>query len=301
LHELLLRSAERTPQAVALVCAQERLDYATLQTQVQQCTNALLGLGLKRGERVGIYLEKSVQAVVASFAAAAAGAVMVPINPVLKAEQVGYILQDCQVRVLVTSPQRQVLLAPLLGPGKPGQSVAHVLLGWSSLADSPARAGHRVIDTDIAAILYTSGSTGGPKGVVLSHRNLVLGARSVAAYQRWRLPRLSAYALVGFALAPTQAGLLPQEPPASMMLLANMAFCLILFECGYRINLRWLQRNPWIAATSLLEAGLSFAAVYCLLLWWGLPMASALPLAALGMASSPATVVRVVSECRSSG
>ena len=120
-------------------------------------------------------------------------------------------------------------------------------------------------------------------------------------YQHWRLPRISAYALAGFALAPAQAGLLPQNQPASMMLLANMAFCLILFECGYRINLRWLRSNPWIAASSLLEAGLSFGALCWLLLWWGQPVATALPLAALGMASSPATVVRVVSECRSSG
>jgi len=120
-------------------------------------------------------------------------------------------------------------------------------------------------------------------------------------FQRLRLPRICAYALVGFALAPTQAGFLPQAQSPTMVLLANMAFCLILFECGYGINLRWLRSNPWIAATSVLEASLTFAAIYGLLTWWGQPMATALLLAALGMATSPATLMRIVTECRSSG
>jgi acyl-CoA ligase (AMP-forming) (exosortase A-associated) len=59
---------------------------------------------------------------------------------------------------------------------------ASALHAWASLLDAPARAGHRVIDTDLCAILYTSGSTGRPKGVVLSHRNMVAGAKSVASY-----------------------------------------------------------------------------------------------------------------------
>lgn len=120
-------------------------------------------------------------------------------------------------------------------------------------------------------------------------------------YQQLRLPRISAYALVGFVLAPAQLGFLPQPQSATMMLLANMAFCLILFECGYRIDLRWLRSNPWIAASSVLESVLSFAAVYSLLLWFGEPMATALLLAALGMATSPASIVRVVTESRCSG
>lgn len=120
-------------------------------------------------------------------------------------------------------------------------------------------------------------------------------------YQLARLPRISAYALVGFVMAPAQTGFLPQTQSASVMLLANMAFCLILFECGYRINLRWLRSNPWLAVTSLSEAALSFAAVYALLLWYQQPMTTALLLAALSMATSPATVLRVIAERRSSG
>ncbi len=119
---------------------------------------------------------------------------------------------------------------------------------------------------------------------------------------RWvKLPRISAYALVGFTLAPSQAGLLPHTQSAAILLLANIAFGLILFECGYRINLRWLRTNPWIATTSLVEATVTFAAVYFLMTWFDQPTSTALLLAALSMATSPATVVRVINEQRSSG
>lgn len=120
------------------------------------------------------------------------------------------------------------------------------------------------------------------------------------AYQWAKLPRISVYAVVGFVLAPSQAGLLPQVQPA-MLLLANIAFGLLLFECGYRINLRWLRANPWFAATSLAEAMLTFAAVYFTARWFDQPLSIALLLAALSMATSPATIVRVINEQRSSG
>ncbi|WP_342616259.1 cation:proton antiporter [Rhodoferax sp. GW822-FHT02A01] len=120
-------------------------------------------------------------------------------------------------------------------------------------------------------------------------------------YQLAKLPRLSAYALIGFLLAPGQLGLLPQTQSGMVLLIATMAFSLILFECGYRINLRWLLVNPWIAVSSLAESGLCFAAVYFVLTAYEQPMTNALLLSALAMASSPATMVRVITESRSSG
>ena len=120
--------------------------------------------------------------------------------------------------------------------------------------------------------------------------------------QRWlRIPRISIYAIVGFLLASSQAGLLPQTPSERILLLANIAFGLILFEAGYRLNLRWLRANPWLAATSVAEATLSFAAVYWLVRSRGMAQDPALLLSALAMASSPATIVRVLNELRSSG
>nr|WP_315468095.1 cation:proton antiporter [uncultured Undibacterium sp.] len=121
------------------------------------------------------------------------------------------------------------------------------------------------------------------------------------AYRWLKLSRISAYALVGFVLAPSQVGLLPASQSPTMLLMANIAFGLILFESGYRINLRWLRSNPWIAAASLTEAILTFASVYFLVLAFDQTETSALLLAALSMATSPATILRVINEQKSSG
>ncbi|HVV68449.1 MAG TPA: cation:proton antiporter [Gammaproteobacteria bacterium] len=119
---------------------------------------------------------------------------------------------------------------------------------------------------------------------------------------RWmKLPRISIYAVVGFILAQSQVGLLPHAPSNTLLLLANIAFGLILFEAGYYINLHWLRTNPWIGITSLVETTLTFGAVYALAYGFGLPAITAFLLATLAMATSPATVVRIVHEQRSAG
>jgi acyl-CoA ligase (AMP-forming) (exosortase A-associated) len=195
LHELIQKSAVRAPEAVALTYGPASLSYQALQSDLERFSCGLLALGIRRGERVAIYLEKRFETVIASFGASAAGAVFVPLNPLLKPDQVAFILRDCNVRVLVTSPERLALLSPVLGdchdlrdvvvtgPLDGATMPAHlVLTPWAALLESPFKAGHRVIDTDMVAILYTSGSTGKPKGVVLSHRNMVAGAKSVASY-----------------------------------------------------------------------------------------------------------------------
>lgn len=196
LHHLVIHAAQRTPDALALTDRGQHLDYASLAAATQAFANAAMALGLPRAARIGIYLDKRSEFVFAAFGAAAAGCVFVPINPLLKPEQVGYILRDCNVSLLVTSPERHALLAETLvlcpdlkhvvltdgGQAEQASSVPHALHGWASLMDAPVRAGHRVSDADMLSILYTSGSTGRPKGVVLSHRNMVAGAKSVASY-----------------------------------------------------------------------------------------------------------------------
>jgi len=194
LHHLVIESANATPQARALVYQKQSLTYEALAQAIARIGAALLTLGLQRAERVAVYLEKRCETVIAAFAAAAAGGAFVPINPLLKPEQVAYILQDCNVRILVTSAERLALLEPVLRQCQDLHSVLVVggradtdrerhVLGWDeALAAAGTVRAHRVIDADMAAILYTSGSTGKPKGVVLSHRNMVAGARSVAQY-----------------------------------------------------------------------------------------------------------------------
>ena len=206
LHHLILASASRSPDAAALSAQGRTSTYAQLATQVEAFAGALSALGLKRSERVAIYLDKREEFVVSVFGTAAAGGTFVPVNPLLKNHQVAYILADCNVRVLVTSRDRYYGLRDALAqcpdlfavvlidaPDQPsGERIDEViddaaasqafrLLDWTEVLSGRGKP-HRVIDTDMTAILYTSGSTGKPKGVVLSHRNMVAGANSVASY-----------------------------------------------------------------------------------------------------------------------
>lgn len=195
LHELIRDAAAEQGARTALTRGEQALSYADLQQRCETFAGALTGSGLARAERVGIYLDKRFEFVIAAFGTAAAGGVFVPLNPLLKGEQVAHILRDCNVRTLVTSPERLAVLAPALGachdlrqivltadpptlPNLEGLSVHR----WTAFCSVSVAPRHRVIDSDMAAILYTSGSTGRPKGVVLSHRNMVCGAKSVAQY-----------------------------------------------------------------------------------------------------------------------
>jgi acyl-CoA ligase (AMP-forming) (exosortase A-associated) len=196
LNEIIAFAASRRADADALTYGPTSMSYGALAGDTHRFGSGLVRLGLERTDRVAIYLAKRFETVIASFGAAAAGGVFVPLNPLLKPEQVGYVLRDCNVRVLVTSPERLALLAETLGrcpdlrdvvltdviPVETGLPPSLHVTPWRELLEGPQRPGHRVIDTDLAAILYTSGSTGKPKGVVLSHRNMVAGAKSVASY-----------------------------------------------------------------------------------------------------------------------
>ncbi|NVM78324.1 acyl-CoA ligase (AMP-forming) (exosortase A-associated) [Duganella sp. SG902] len=196
IHDFIFASARATPERQALSYQGVGLNYGALAQMVRQAADAWLNHGLARGERLAVFLEKREEAVVAMFGAAAAGGVFVPVNPVLKPEQVAYILADCNVRVLVTSRERLNQLAGVLAACPDLRTLIVIgsmeglapppgvqLHSWrESMGAAPPRTSHACIDADMAAILYTSGSTGKPKGVILSHRNLVAGALSVAGY-----------------------------------------------------------------------------------------------------------------------
>lgn len=195
LHDLLTKAAARHAASLALTYGDRHMPYGELQVQVQGMAAGLVGLGLCRGTRVAVFLEKRIETVVACFGASAAGMVFVPVNPILRPMQIGHILRDCGVQVLVTSPQRLPALGEMLAECP---DVRHIILtddvdgqtvpagvalrAFDAFVQSAPVAGHRVIDADPVAILYTSGSTGKPKGVVVTHRNMLVGAKSVAQY-----------------------------------------------------------------------------------------------------------------------
>ena len=199
LQDLVLATAARQPDRPALRAGQTVLSYAGLRDAISYAASGLVGLGLAKGDRVAVYLPKTAETIASFFGTALAGGVFVPVNPVLKAQQVAHILRDSGARVLITSSGRLAGLAGALAaapelqwivltdsatpPVEPAGRPRH--LTWAemtAISTSNATACHRTIDGDLAAIFYTSGSTGLPKGVMLSHRNLVAGAVSVASY-----------------------------------------------------------------------------------------------------------------------
>ncbi|MDD5276321.1 MAG: acyl-CoA ligase (AMP-forming), exosortase A system-associated [Methylovulum sp.] len=197
LHQLLAESADHARHCPAIIHKKNTWTYGELTEHVQQQTQALLGIHLKPQQRAAVYLPKQLETVTSLLAISQAGGVFVPVNPVLKAPQVTYILNDCNVQILITSKSRLQSLASALencpdlhtiimvddGPSQ-CQPIAQTVLGWQEFLAlaHPHTLMPTAIDTDMAAILYTSGSTGKPKGVVLSHRNLVAGAQSVSEY-----------------------------------------------------------------------------------------------------------------------
>lgn len=168
-------------RADALVLRDETLSFDILNLRVGLFADWLTKYPLAAGERVATWLPKNETTCLMPLAAARAGMVHVPVNPVLKRAQVAHILADSGARLLITNRTR---LASLLPGDVPDGCVvmeeAEAMAMWKA-GDSPAAPSQRD-PQELAAILYTSGSTGKPKGVMLSHANMWLGAVSVAHY-----------------------------------------------------------------------------------------------------------------------
>jgi long-chain acyl-CoA synthetase len=188
-------SVERHPEKVALVCDDQRLTYEDIERQANRLANALISNGVRRGDRVALFMPNSVELVTGIFATLKAGAVFVVVNHTTKQDKLAYILNNSQAVALVTWPARADLAAQLLESVSslkfcvltalpPNQAAAERILLYQDIQAqySDQRPARKNIDLDLACLIYTSGSTGEPKGVMSDHSNVVFAAGSIITY-----------------------------------------------------------------------------------------------------------------------
>ncbi len=196
LHDSLLRhgSAPETADKTAVVAEGESHSYRELLACARRLAGSLQARGVRRGDRVAIYLDNGWPAVVAIYATLLAGGVFLVVNPQTKSDKLAFILDDCSARVLVTDAHLGEQFLPLLDgsrlPGGvvcSGQCPVHPAVSAFDAAigsGAPAPLESPTIGLDLAALIYTSGSTGTPKGVMQTHQSMVFAGGSLVEYLR---------------------------------------------------------------------------------------------------------------------
>ncbi len=172
LADAFAHSAWNHPNKIALFWGDDEFTYARLHVQTRWLAARLIGeLGVRPGDRVGLWLKNCPEFVPAYFGVLAAGGVVVPINNFLKPDEVGYILNDADVDLLITDATMAETL-PKLVTLRPNLRVVQVE-EFAQAMDAPEFASPTRNSGDLAVLIYTSGTTGRPKGAMLSHGNLL--------------------------------------------------------------------------------------------------------------------------------
>jgi len=198
LHDYLMQSAQELPEKVALVCMKQRVTYGELDARSNALAHSLVEAGVKRGDRVVVFGDNTVETVISFWAVLKANAVVSIVNPLTKSDKLSYLLQDCRPAALITDMHIHSVFS---GPARACSHLLRVIVSgsidesklaelphvqrWADAIDGGDRAAppaRTCIDDDLAAIIYTSGSTGDPKGVMLTHRNMLTACTSIASY-----------------------------------------------------------------------------------------------------------------------
>ncbi len=197
LHHTFEETVRRLPDKVALACDGSRFTFSDLANRVDALARALRARGVRRGDRVALFLDNGVEMAAGVYAALKLGAVFIPVNPLTKQDKLAYLLRDARASALVThaalgdtwrtasaaSPTvHTVVVASKAGAGAQAEALPDRCMPWPEAGVPGVEAEPATIDQDLAGIIYTSGSTGDAKGVMLTHLNMVSAARSVSTY-----------------------------------------------------------------------------------------------------------------------
>ncbi len=186
LHHFLEKSAEKFSAKTALICEGNGFTFRELNEMANRLANAMINKGVKKQDRVAIFLENSMEAVVSIFGILKAGAIFIVINPDVKERKLKFVLNDCMVSFLITDVSRKFnfsqcsSLRTVIFTGETNFKTAcfHDLLkeSKSEHPDVPC------IDIDLCCLIYTSGSTGDPRGSMFTHLNMITSANSIIEY-----------------------------------------------------------------------------------------------------------------------
>jgi amino acid adenylation domain-containing protein len=197
LHDYIIDAARRLPDKDAVVCRGERLTFGEIDARSNAVANTLVAAGVERGDRVIVYADNTFETVISFWGVLKANACLSIVNPLTKEDKLAYLLNDCRATAMITDahlgkvfepaiPRSEHLKAVIVSGKFPADKVEALPGGmtWDKALEgnrdaAPARVNH---ETDLAAIIYTSGSTGDPKGVMLTHRNMLTAATSVSTY-----------------------------------------------------------------------------------------------------------------------
>ena len=198
LHDYLAEASARLPDKTAIVCRRDRITFRELHEASDALAAHLEHVGVARGDRVVVFADNTIETAIAFWGTLKANAVVSIVNPLTKADKLRYLLNDCRARVLVSDAhlgavfESAIAGAPHLettivsgdfSPAKlaslPGGTAWGDALRSGGKLRTPAR---NALDIDLASIIYTSGSTGDPKGVMLTHRNMLTASTSITTY-----------------------------------------------------------------------------------------------------------------------
>lgn len=195
-EQFLIRNAAANGAKTALVTDRRRLGYAELDDLSTRLAAALAENGVKRNDRVLVFMDNCWEAAAAIFAILKAGATFSPINASTKADKLAYIVADCEAAAILTQAKLMPVVAEALAlaPGHapfvaataaPGGRIPDGAASFEEcLTAAPAPVRHGGIDVDLGMLIYTSGSTGRPKGVMMTHRNIDAASESITTYLR---------------------------------------------------------------------------------------------------------------------